>query len=137
MEEIRLDIPWWEWMYQISNLFNVKSLCRKWVIKEYILKQKIDSKWYVYVSLTRDHKAKHILFHRLIAKIFIPNPERKQQINHKDWNPKNNSIQNLERVTCGENQKHRYNVLWQKWNMYGKFWSEHNKHKDYVLIKNR
>ena len=49
--------------------------------------------------------------HRLIAIHFIPNSLNKEQVNHKDSNPLNNSINNLEWVTRSENSRHAYDVL--------------------------
>jgi HNH endonuclease/AP2 domain len=52
--------------------------------------------------------------HRLVAEAFIPNPEGKPCVNHKDGNKKNNAASNLEWVTYSENHEHAYRVLGRK-----------------------
>jgi hypothetical protein len=49
-----------------------------------------------------------ILVQQLMAKQFLPNPENRIQVNHKDGNKFNNHIDNLEWATNGENQIHAY-----------------------------
>lgn len=63
---------------------------------------------YKAISYSENGKQKHITIHRLLGKAFIPNPENKPQINHKDGNPQNNSLDNLEWVTAQENIEHAY-----------------------------
>lgn len=52
-------------------------------------------------------KTKSFRVHQLVAKAFIPNPENKPQINHKDKNKLNNNINNLEWMSNKENSIHR------------------------------
>ena len=59
----------------------------------------------VYMRDSRDNKRKDRFIHRLVAQAFIPNPENKKVVNHKDSNRKNNHVSNLEWVTHKENNK--------------------------------
>lgn len=61
---------------------------------------------YVKVHLGADHVSKFVPLHRLVATIFIPNPDNLPQINHKDGNRYNNSASNLEWCTAKQNVRH-------------------------------
>ncbi len=54
-------------------------------------------------------RGRNLPLHRALALAFIPNPENKPQVNHKDSNRKNNNISNLEWVTAKENSIHASN----------------------------
>jgi hypothetical protein len=53
---------------------------------------------------------KTIALHRLVALTFLENSENKEQVNHKDGNKLNNSVDNLEFVTNKENQLHKFQM---------------------------
>lgn len=66
-----------------------------------------DAKGYQRVGLCNKYLKTHKV-HRLVAINFIPNPDNKPQVNHKDGNKKNNKVENLEWVTNAENSSHAY-----------------------------
>lgn len=98
MQEIWKDIPGYENLYQVSNIGNVRSLHNRYKNKEY-LKPCINGKGYLLVSLCKNHSQKSINVHRLVAQVFIPNPNNLPCINHKDENKQNNNVDNLEWCT--------------------------------------
>jgi hypothetical protein len=86
--------------YQISNTGKLKH-------GDYILKGKIGSGGYVEYSMSLgNRKRKYVLAHRLVANAFLENSENKPEVNHKDCNPLNNAVENLEWVTHSENIRH-------------------------------
>lgn len=114
MEEWR-DIKGYEGIYQVSNLGRVRSLDRFVRTHERfggtrLVKGKIKSLpllvGYPTVNLDKDYKHKVEYVHRLVAEAFIPNPENKPEVNHKDANKTNNNAENLEWVTHLENVQH-------------------------------
>jgi hypothetical protein len=60
------------------------------------------------VILSKNHKQRCCLIHRLVAETFIPNPNNLLEVNHKDGNKQNNDVTNLEWCTRLENIRHIY-----------------------------
>lgn len=95
MLEIWRNIVGFDGLYQVSNLGRVKSLKNRHG-KVQLLKAKIKKNGYCEVALFKNGKYKFCLVHRLVAIHFIPNPNNYPEINHKDENPLNNCVDNLE-----------------------------------------
>lgn len=68
-------------------------------------------KGYLYVDLYNKGKKKRFYIHRLVAQYFISNKENKPYVNHKDGNPKNNTVENLEWCTPLENVIHASKII--------------------------
>lgn len=102
MEEWK-TIPYYE-EYQVSTLGRVKRLAyyknvcggSKQYCEERILKPQKRKRGYQAVMLSKNSKEKSFLVHRLVAMVFIPNPDNLPQVNHKDENTSNNCVDNLE-----------------------------------------
>lgn len=105
MEEIWKEIKGHN-NYQISNLGRIKSLNYKRSQKERILKPSIFNNGYYMITLNGKKK----LIHRLVAETFIPNPENKPVVNHKDNNKLNNNVENLEWCSHKENTIHAVKI---------------------------
>lgn len=73
-----------------------------------ILKGRLDKNGYLLVNLYKDRQSYTRKVHRLVAEAFIPNPDNKTQVNHKDGNKSNNHVINLEWSTQSENMRHAY-----------------------------
>lgn len=112
------DIRGYEGAYQISSEGRIKSLGR-WTFngllnvfkKERILGKSVLPNGYERAVLCLNHKSEAFYVHRLVAQAFIKNPQNKPQVNHKDGNKRNNSVDNLEWVTPSENMIHKISVL--------------------------
>jgi hypothetical protein len=115
-EEHWKDISELNGYYQVSNFGRVKSIKRivnigkhKRIINEKIINPIKTKVGYSVINITYPSR-KQFLIHRLVAKVFIPNPENKQQVNHIDGNKANACVSNLEWVSCKENSQHSHNT---------------------------
>ena len=108
------DIPEYEGFYKISNTGNVRSIERyvsngetsKRFIKSRILKTHIGSNEYLQIKLYKYGTVKTHLVHKLVADVFIPNPECKPEVNHINGIKTDNITKNLEWLTHKENMEH-------------------------------
>lgn len=115
-------ISGYEGIYEVSDDGEVRSLDRSYTGKDgrsvpykgRLINPGIGANGYKVVSLWKNGKGKTTYVHRLVAETFIPNPERKKTVNHKDGNRTNNNVSNLEWATYAENNLHEYRALGKK-----------------------
>lgn len=89
--------------YEVSNYGKIR---RKLLNGYKYLKLFTDKDGYYRVCLCENEKRIYRSVHRLVAQAFIPNPENKPTVNHKDGNKQNNCVDNLEWATIKENNNH-------------------------------
>lgn len=114
--EIWKDVPSFEGFYQASTLGRIQSLERSIIkkdgksnyIKETIRIVTFNKYGYLNVTLHKISYHKTYSVHRIVANTFIPNPDNKPQINHKDGIKTNNRACNLEWATPKENIHHAW-----------------------------
>ena len=113
-KEIWKDIEGYEGCYQVSNLGRVRSVDRTITrkdgvtvnVKGRVLSTPPNQDGYPHVNLHKDGQGNSQKVHRLVAKAFIPNPQKNKEINHIDENKANNDIENLEWCTRKHNMNH-------------------------------
>lgn len=109
------DVVGYENYYEVSSLGRVRSKERilphninsgLYKKKPRILSLRVARRGYKIVWFCVDGVRKAYPVHRLVAIAFLPNPDNKPQVNHKDGNKLNNEVSNLEWVTAKENVDH-------------------------------
>ena len=107
-----LDIPNFEGLYAITKEGKVWSYPKKGVGRSHngkFLRPSLNARGYERVFLGKSGEGyKRYFVHRLVAQVYIKNPDKKPQVNHVDSNKRNNNVSNLEWVTPYENSTHHY-----------------------------
>lgn len=114
-KEVFVPVRGYEGLYEVSNTGKVRSLPRS-TTRGGILVPGTRFGEYQCVCLSNG-SSKQYNIHRLVAEAFLSNPQKKPTVNHKDGNPKNNNVDNLEWATYSENNAHgfkRGRVIWNK-----------------------
>lgn len=107
-----LDGEEWRWAVGLEGKYKVSNLGR---VRSYIKGGRIKSPnktkcGYLVVNLFYDCGLHGKLVHRLVAEAFIPNPENKRTVNHKNGKKDDNRAVNLEWMTYSENVKHAFDT---------------------------
>lgn len=95
IKEEWMPVVGYEGLYIVSNTGRVKAINYHREKKEKLLTI-YDCKGYKFVHLYKKGNPRKGQIHRLVAMAFIPNPNNYPIINHKDENPSNNNVENLE-----------------------------------------
>ena len=93
--ELWKPIPGYEGLYEVSSKGKIRKLWKN----SYKIKSQDTLRGYKKVTLFKNQVGKRFQVHRLVAQAFIPNPLKLPQVNHKDENPSNNNVENLEWCT--------------------------------------
>jgi hypothetical protein len=103
MDELWKDVIGYENIYRVSNTGLIISLRSGKFLRPFLNKKKGG---YLIVGLHKNSTSITRTVHSLVAEAFVPNPDGKTQVNHKDCNKLNNHASNLEFVTVAENNQH-------------------------------
>jgi len=130
-QELWKPIPEYEGYYEVSSYGNVRNVRTGRVLKP------LNNHGYKRVNLSKGNVQKLYQVHRLVAFAFIPNPEGLPQINHKDENPNNNCVENLEWCTPLYNVRYGTGVIRQSMKRKGVPLTEERKKKISQSCKGR
>lgn len=116
--ETWVTIPGYNETYEVSSSGKVRSKDREILLpdgrirrcKGKLLSPKQNRQGYVFYTLSKDGVTKTHYIHRLLGLAYISNDGNKGYINHRDGNPWNNDLSNLEWVSHAENVSHGYDT---------------------------
>ena len=130
IEEWR-PIVGFEGLYEVSNTGQVRNCRGK------LLRPGLNHNGYLKCVLCKKGKTKTIYIHRLVAQAFLPNPDNLPQVNHKDEDKTNNSVDNLEwcnskynvNYGCAQDKRVKTNIINGRFKYSGQKSVEYNKER--------
>ena len=108
LDAISLPSEKWRWIKNYEGIYMISTKGRFASFKRgrvTILNPHLNN-GYLQVTLCKNGKCKMGLIHRLVAEAFIPNPENKPEVDHRDTNKTNNCVENLRWATEKENYQY-------------------------------
>lgn len=120
------------WKHYIENYYISDDGMIKNNLTGRILKLNFSHNGYKKTNISINGKLKTVFIHRLVAELFIPNPNNLPQVNHKDGNKTNNKLDNLEWVSPQENVIHAHKIGLNKHNSTTKKISRYTLDEQYI-----
>lgn len=108
-QEEFLPIKGFEGLYEISNYGQLRN-ARK-IMKTYMI-----NSGYTAAKLVKNGQRTSVLIHRLVAEHFLQPVTNAKEVNHKNHEKTDNSVDNLEWVTSSQNKHHSYQAGWNEYN---------------------
>lgn len=121
MEETWKNVTGFENFYQVSNIGRVRSKDREYkclangkypctkILHGRVMRERIWKKRNQVAFMIGGERIEFWV-HRLVAEAFISNPLKLSDVNHKDGNPLNNNVSNLEWATRSQNMQHAHDT---------------------------
>jgi len=101
--------------YKVNELGQVKTVARTVGLNKRFCPSKIlkpgNCNGYLFICIQENGKKRNEYVHRMVAKLFIHNPNNFKQVNHKNGIKSDNRVENLEWCNASYNCKHSYDIL--------------------------